>query len=129
VKGWLNAELDAQLFVADPKNAAEIIRMAKEQTTGFSERVLWYSLYGTYDPNAGGSPVRNYLHYTFTPETRELITRAAAFLHSVKSINVDKIRPEAIDAKWTEDILRERKLKAPIGEVKALPDSQAPKAS
>ncbi|MDQ3028214.1 MAG: ABC transporter substrate-binding protein [Pseudomonadota bacterium] len=129
VKAWLNAELDAQLFVADPKNAAEIIRMAKEQTTGFPERVLWYSLYGTYDPNAGGHPTRNYLHYTFTPDTRELITRAATFLHSVKSINVDKIRPEAIDAKWTEDILRERNLKAPIGEVKALPDSQAPKAS
>ena len=128
VKAWLNAELDAQLFVADPKNAGEIIKMAKEQTTGFPERVLWYSLYGTYDPNAGGHPTRNYLHYTFTPDTRELITRAATFLHSVKSINVDKIRPEAIDAKWTEEILKERKLKAPIGEVKALPDAQAPKA-
>ena len=49
VKAWLQAELDAQLFIADPKNASEVIKMAKEQTTGFGERVLWYSLYGTYD--------------------------------------------------------------------------------
>ena len=127
VKAWLNAELDAQLFIADPKNAAEVVRMAKEQTTGFSERVLWYSLYGTYPQNFGGAPVRNYMHYTFTPETRELIKRAAAFLHSIKSINVEQVRPEAIQASWTEEILKERGLKAPIGEIKAQPDAQAPK--
>src|SRR5882672_9978395 len=126
VKGWLQAELDAQLFLADPKNAGEVVKMAKEQTTGFGERVLWYSLYGSYDTNAGGQAVRNNLHYAFTPETRELINRASTFLFSIKSINVEKLRPEAIEAKWTEDILKERGLKAPIGQVKALPDSQAP---
>jgi NitT/TauT family transport system substrate-binding protein len=127
VKAWLQAELDAQLFLADPKNNAEVIKMAKEQTTGFGERVLWYSLYGTYDTNAGGHAVRNYLHYGFTPEARELLTRATAFLHSIKSINVEKMRPEAVESKWTEEILKERGLKAPIGQVRALPDSQAPK--
>ena len=101
--------------------------MAKEQTTGFSERVLWTSLYGRHPDAAGGGDMRNILHYTFTPEARELISRAAAFLHSIKSINVDKVRPEAIDAKWTEEILKERGLKAPIGQVKSLPASQAPK--
>jgi len=127
VKAWLQAELDAQLFLADPKNAAEIVKMAKEQTTGFSERVLWYALYGTYPEATGGVPVRNYMHYTFTPEARELIKRAAAFLYAIKSINVEQVRPEAIEASWTEQILKERGLKAPIGEVKALPNSQAPK--
>ncbi len=127
VKAWLEAELDAQLFLADPKNSAEIVKMAKEQTTGFSERVLWYSLYGSYDPNAGGSPVRTYLPYTFTPDVRELIGRASEFLYSIKSINVDKLRADAIEPQWTEEILKARGLKAPIGEVKALPDSQAPK--
>jgi NitT/TauT family transport system substrate-binding protein len=127
VKGWLQAELDAQLFLADPKNSAEVIKMAREQTTGFSERALWYSLYGTYPQASGGSPVRNQLHYTFTPETRELIKRAATFLHSIKSINVEQVRPEAIDASWTEQVLKERNVKAPIGEVKGLPDGQAPK--
>jgi NitT/TauT family transport system substrate-binding protein len=127
VKAWLNAELDAQLFLADTKNAAEVVKMAKEQTTGFSERVLWNSLYGQYPSSAGGTPTRNVFHYTFTPEVRELISRAAAFLHSIKSINVEKLRPEAIESTWTEEILKERGLKAPIGTVKALPESQAPK--
>jgi NitT/TauT family transport system substrate-binding protein len=128
VKAWLQGELDAQLFLSDAKNAPEVIKMAKEQTTGFSERVLWNSLYGQYPSAAGGSETRNIFHYTFTPEARELISRAAAFLHSIKSINVEKLRPEAIEATWTEDILKERGLKAPIGRVKALPASQAPKS-
>ena len=127
VKAWLEAELDAQLFLADPKNAAEVIKMAKEQTTGFSEKVLWNSLYGRYPAAAGGTDTRNVMYYTFAPETRELIKRAAAFLYSIKSINVETLRPEAIESTWTEDILKARGLKAPIGEVKALPDSQAPK--
>src|SRR5437867_1607048 len=127
VKAWLEAELDAQLFLADPKNAAEVIKMAKEQTTGFSEKVLWNSLYGRYPAAAGGTDTRNVMYYTFAPETRELIKRAAAFLYSIKSINVETLRPEAIESTWTEDILKARGLKAPIGEVKALPDYQAPK--
>ena len=127
VKAWLQAELEAQLFIADPKNASEVIKMAKEQTTGFSEKVLWNSLYGRHPDSAGGGDTRNMLHYTFTPEARELISRAAAFLHSIKSINVEKVRPEAIDAKWTEEILKERGLKAPIGVVRSLPAAQAPK--
>jgi len=101
--------------------------MAKEQTTGFSERALWYSLYGTYPQGSGGSAVRNQLHFTFTPETRELIKRASAFLYSIKSINVPELRPEAIDASWSEQVLKERNIKAPIGNVAGLPDAQAPK--
>ena len=45
---------------------------------------------------------------------------------SIKSINTEQVRPEAIEAKWTEEILKERGLKAPIAVVKSLPASQAP---
>jgi NitT/TauT family transport system substrate-binding protein len=127
VKAWLNAELDAQLFLADEKNATEVIAMAKEQTTGFNDRVLFYALYGSYGKDAGGSDTRINLHYTFTPEANDLITKATAFLHSIKTINVDKLRPEAVMPEFTQQILAERKLKAPIGDVSALPDAQAPK--
>ena len=44
-------------------------------------------------PRRAAAPVRNQLHYTFTPEARELIKRAAAFLHSIKSINVEQAAP------------------------------------
>lgn len=121
VKGWLQAELDAQLFLADPKNAQEVAKMASEQTTGFSERVLWTSAYGQFPENVGGAPVRNELHYTFTEPTLDLINRSTVFLNEIKSINVNKLRPEAIMPQFTQEILKERNLKAPIGVVKAQP--------
>jgi len=127
VKAWLNAELDAQLFLADPNNAGEVVRLVKEQTTGFSERALWYALYGSYGTDAGGSKTRVKLPFAITPDARALIDKAARFLFSIKSINVEKLRPEAVLPEFAEQVLKERKLKSPIGEVLALPDAQAPK--
>lgn len=46
VTAWLQAELDAELFFADPKNAMEIAKMALGQTTGFKEKSLWASAFG-----------------------------------------------------------------------------------
>jgi NitT/TauT family transport system substrate-binding protein len=127
VKAWLNAELDAQLFLADPKNAGEVVKLVKEQTTGFSERALWYALYGNYGANAGGSKSRVKLPFAITPDARALIDKAASFLFSIKSISVEKLRPEAVQPEFAEQVLEARKLKSPIGEVLALPDAQAPK--
>lgn len=123
VKAWLNAELDAQLFMADERNAAEVIRMAVQQTTGFSEKALWMSLYGAYPESTGGVKTRINMHYTFTPEAMSLIGKATEFLHSIKTINTPKLRNEAIMPEFTQQILKERNLKAPIGDVQALPDS------
>ncbi len=124
VKGWLNAELDAQLYVADPRNATELIRIVHEQTTGFPEKVLWMSLYGQYPQNQGGVPVRVKFVYGITPEAQELISRASAFLFSIKSINVEKLRPDAVMPEFADAVLRERGLKSPIGEVRAMPVSE-----
>lgn len=123
VKAWLNAELDAQLFLADPANAQEIARMAMEQTTGFTERALWSSMFLRYPDSAGGVDQRLLLPFTITPEVQALITDATAFLFSIKSINVDKLRPEAVMPEFTQAVLKERGLTSPIGAVKALPES------
>ena len=127
VKAWLNAELDAELYFADEKNAAEVTRSISEQTTGFSPRVLWKSVYGLYSANEGGVKTRLSLPFAFTPETLALISKDSEFLFSIKSINTPKLRPEAIMPEFTEAILKERKLTAPIGDVTTLPDAQAPK--
>ena len=124
VKAWLNAELDAQLFLADKKNAQEIIKIAKQQTTGFSDKALWASLYGDYPASEGGTKTRVELPYGFTPKALELLTKATEFLYSIKSINTAKLRPEAVMTQFTEEVLRERNLKAPIGDVQALPESE-----
>lgn len=126
VKAWLNAELDAQLFLADEKNAAEVVKLAKEQTTGFSEKALWYALYGAYGADVGGSTTRLVLPFAITAEARHLIDTSAAFLHSIKSINVEKLRPEAVQPELAEQVLKDRKLKSPVGDVAA---SSAPQAS
>jgi NitT/TauT family transport system substrate-binding protein len=121
VKAWLNAELDAQLFLADPANAREVARMASQQTTGFSEKVLWNSMYGRYPDNEGGAAVRVSLPFTITPEVANLIDASTVFLHSIKSINVNKLRPEAVMPELTQEILKERGLTAPIGAVNGIP--------
>ena len=67
--------------------------------------------------------MRNSLQYTITQPSRELLDRATAFLFSIKSINTPKLRPEAVMPEFADAVLKERNLKAPIGQVTALPDS------
>jgi hypothetical protein len=110
VKAWLNAELDAQLYFVDPKNAMEIVKMAREQTTGFSEKALWMAAYGTYPKEGGGTPTRIILPYVFTPEATELIKRASAFLFEIKSINSPTLRPDAVMPDFAQAVLKERGL-------------------
>ena len=123
VTGWLNAELDAQMFLTDPKNAQEVIKMVMTQTTGFPEKSLWMALYATYPKSQGGTNPRMELPFAFTPEVRGLIEKGTDFLFSIKGINVEKLRPEAIMPQFAEAVLKERNMKSPIGTVPALPDS------
>lgn len=123
VKAWLNAELDAQLFMADPANTMAVVKMAEEQTTGFSQEVLWKAMVGSTPVLQGGTPVRNELAFAITPKAQALIDKATVFLHSIKTIKVDTLRDNAIEKGFTEEILKERGLKAPIGKMWAQPDS------
>jgi NitT/TauT family transport system substrate-binding protein len=123
VKGWMNAELDAQLFMADPANAAEVAALAAAQTTGFSDKQLWMAFTGAYSEKQDGGDERLLLEYAFTDKAMELISRATTFLHSIKSINVSSLRPEAVMTEFTEQVLEERGVSAPLGVVKAQPAS------
>ncbi len=118
IQAWLRAEVDAELYLADEKNAASVVRFAKAQTTGFDEKVLRQALFGSYPANAGASPVRLTLPFGFTPEGLELIKRATAFLYEVKSIAHADLPPDAVLPALTEQILDERSLHAPLGEVR-----------
>ena len=121
-KAWLNAELDAQLFLADPKNAMEVAQMAAQQATGFTEKMLWASLYGKYPEATGGAPVRMTLPFTINTEAMSLINSATTFLFSIKSINVEKLRPEAVMPDLAAAVLKERGLTSPVGKVTAMDD-------
>ena len=115
VKAWLNAELDAQIFLADPANAKEIIDMAMEQTTGFPREAMAHALYGAYPDQT--KPIRFSLPFAFTPESMDLISKATTFLHEIKTINVSELRDEAIMEEFAEEVLKERGMTAPIGVV------------
>jgi NitT/TauT family transport system substrate-binding protein len=122
VKAWLQAELDAEMYFADSKNAMEIAGMAASQTTGFPQKALWQSAFGTTPKASGGTDTRITLAYGFTPDATELIQKASKFLVEIKSISAE-IRPDAVMPQFTAEILKARGLAAPVGEVKALPDS------
>jgi len=123
VKAWLNAELDAQLFLADPKNAMEVAAMATQQATGFTEKMLWSSMFAKYPEDSGGSATRLTLPYTVTPEVQKQIGTAAAFLYTIKSINTATLRVDAVMPEFTAEILKQRGLTSPVGKVTALPES------
>ncbi len=126
VEAWLKAELDAQLFMADPANTMAVVAMAEEQTTGFDKKVLWKAMVGSTPESQGGTPVRNELAFAITPTAQELIDKATVFLHSIKTIKVDTLRDNAIEKGFTEAILKERGLTAPVGKMMAQPDSAYP---
>ena len=118
VKGWLQAELDAELFLADPGNADEVARLIKQRTTGLTEAQLKQALVGPYAKSVGGAPVRLSLPFSFTSAARDLISKDTAFLHEIKSISIPQLYDEAVVADFAEAVLKERKLQAPVGEVK-----------
>ena len=126
VEAWLNAELDAQLFMADPANTMAVVEMAEEQTTGFEKKVLWKAMVGSTPEAQGGTPIRNELAFAITPKAQDLIEKATVFLHSIKTIKVDTLRDNAIETGFAEAILKERGLTAPVGLMKAQPDSAFP---
>jgi NitT/TauT family transport system substrate-binding protein len=122
VKAWLQAELEAEQFFGDPKNDMEIAQMAQAQTTGFPEKALWQSAFGTTAKASGGTDIRITLAYGFTPDAMDLIQKASKFLVEIKSIS-GEVRPDAVVRQFTDDIMKEHGLTAPVGEVKAQPDS------
>jgi len=123
-KAWLEAELDAQLFLADPKNANEIVEIAEKEATGFTKPMLWAALYGEYPAELGGTPQRLSLDFVVSPKLQESIKGDNAFLFELKRVPADTLRAEAVDDKIAREVMAARKLSGPVGVVNALPLSQ-----
>jgi NitT/TauT family transport system substrate-binding protein len=124
-RAWLEAELDAQLFLSDPNNAEELSKLAESQTEQIDRKVLWSALYGENAKSAGGGPVKIQFDFVLNERVQKLLTEATEFLHSLpnKPAAEPKIRPEAMDDKVAQEVLAARKLKSPVGTVLARPVS------
>ena len=125
-RGWLEAELDAQLFLADFANASAVAEMAEAQTEKIDKKVLWSSLYGEIAKNQGGGDVKVHLDFVVTPRVQGLLDNATAFLYSLpkKPAADAKIREGGVMDGVAQDILKARGLTSPVGIVKARPSSE-----
>ncbi len=124
-RGWLEAELDAQLFMADFNNASEVAALAASQTEAIDKKVLWSSLYGETPAKQGGGEVKVQLDFVVTERVQGLLDNATAFLNSLpkKPAAEPKIREGGIMDGVAQEILKARGLTSPIGVVKARPIS------
>ena len=120
-RGWLEAELDAQLFMADPANADAVAEMAAAQTEKIDTDVLKHSLYGGWPDSQGGGEVKVQLDFIVNDRVQGLLDRATAFLYSLpkKPAAAATVREEAIMDGIAREILEERGLTSPLGVVKA----------
>ena len=126
IKGWLEAELDANLFWAKPENYMKVVEMAHRNTQGFSKEVLWMSMAGKYPKVMGGGDVRNIMYYGFDQDVENMIRDAAAFLHVIKVLPMAELPQDLVDASWTNEILKQRGLKVPLAKIEAQDPSKYP---
>lgn len=122
-RGWLEAELDAQLFLSDPKNAEEVSKLAEAQTEQVDRKVLWAALYGENPASAGGGAVKVQFDYVLNDRVKKLLGEATEFLNGLpnKPAAEPKIRAEAVDDTVAREVLAARKLTSPVGTVTARP--------
>src|SRR5690606_35450540 len=114
----------AQLYLADLNNADEVAAMAEQQTEQIDKKILWASLYGA-SGDALVDSVKISLDFVATDRVNKLLEEATAFLYNLpqKPAAAATIRPEALQFQFAEEILKERGLTAPVGEVRARPAS------
>jgi NitT/TauT family transport system substrate-binding protein len=115
VMGWLEAELDAQEFVANPANADAIAAMAEDQTEQIDQSVLKASLYDS--PMAGTTKLQ--LDFVISDDAKSLLRDATAFLYSLKKkpAAAAQIRPEGVMGQFAERVLEKRGLSTPVGRI------------
>ena len=120
VEGWMESELDSQLFLADLNNAGEVAKMAESQTEQIDKKVLWAALYGS--DSAPGS-VKLQLDFVINDRVKSLLKDATAFLYSLpkKPAAAESIRDGGVDDSIARKVMEKRGLTSPLGVIKAQP--------
>jgi NitT/TauT family transport system substrate-binding protein len=126
-KAWMKAELEAQLFLLDPKNWEKVADLVRSQTEGISTRMAWFSLFGAVPPERGGSPLRDEKPFTFDARVRKHLETIYAFLSKAQVIDVDKAPQGAIDDSLAVTVAKEAGQAVPLGVITPLDISKAPK--
>lgn len=119
-KEWLEAELAAQKYLADPAHASEVTNAAVSQTTGYSAQEMHDSLYKSWPVTLGGASDKAKLSLPFiiSPATGSLIKSATAFLYKIHSIGAAQLPPGAVDGSLAQQVLKASGGTDPVGTVK-----------
>jgi NitT/TauT family transport system substrate-binding protein len=121
VKAWLKAEIETQMWYYDPKNHAEVLRIAAKYVTGFPEKALWFALAGLIpDPYFGG-PIRDEKLFVWNDEVRALQRRVLEYLAQEKVIPSKDLLPDAIDDSLARAAMKEMSVSSPLTRIKAVP--------
>jgi NitT/TauT family transport system substrate-binding protein len=118
-RGWLEAELDAQIFLADTSNANAVAKMADDQTEGMSRKILWASL---YHDEAGKNKLT--LDFIFNDKVKTMLKASSDFLAGKKKFGKRKVlRKESVWDDMARKVLADRGLKSPLGKIDGVPMS------
>ena len=129
-KGYLRAELEAQRYLVDPKNWAEVTEMVAKYATGVPKKVLWYSIYGKV-PADSKSDIREWKSFYFNKRERDNIAAVTPMLHANKVIAIDKLREGTVDDSIARQVFKEAGYKpvddkATLGYIKGAKASDSP---
>ena len=123
VRAWLEAELDAQLFLANPANATQVSLLAQSQTENIGRHVLWASLYASAPTVPDGGETRLTFDFILSDRVRKILSDATVMMNGLpnKPAAESKTRPEALDDGLARAVLEARQLTSPVGIVTGRP--------
>ena len=120
VEAYLKAELEAQQWVADPKNAMELARMAVNQTEGYTVEDMWDAM---FEETGDGNDVSNRMPFVVDDDVQKLIKNSWGFLNQVKVIPEPEPFEGIVQDGLAKKVLADTGATFPV-EVKALPKSK-----
>jgi NitT/TauT family transport system substrate-binding protein len=121
VKAWLKAEIETQMWYYDPRNHAEVLRIAAKYVTGFTDKALWFSLAGLIPEPYYGGPIRDEKLFVWNDEVRALQKRVLEYLAQEKIIPSSELLPGAIDDSLAREAMKDMKVSSPLIRLKAVP--------
>jgi NitT/TauT family transport system substrate-binding protein len=125
VNGWMEAELEAQLFLLDPRNADEVVRLLAHRARLVSREAVRAGLYAGYPASQGGGSVRAVFPFTYSEPVREAVRDVLRYLQRDGFAPAVPFRADAIDNTWSERVLAAHGLASPLGELRAIDPAPA----
>ncbi|MEX2129602.1 MAG: ABC transporter substrate-binding protein [Xanthobacteraceae bacterium] len=121
LKAWLKAEIETQMWYYDPRNHAEVLKIAEKYVTGFTQKSLWFSLAGLIPEPYYGGPIRDEKLFVWNDDVRALQKRVIDYLAQEKVIPSNELLPGAIDDSMAREAMKEMNVTSPLTRIKAVP--------